>query len=182
MVFTNFKATQPFDILRSGVCVKECPQDNTMTFTNGDNCLDNTNKKCTDMDHSYNTVDLMDYCIPQGVDVLPEADKEGYKAAKKALLDSDAGSYLLDIYKCSDAVYTCCALAFVWSLTYIFLMSAFAEPIAWCMIVLIQIGLFAASGFAALMYVDASAKAEAGLAGENPDLSPAQRAQAEAEL
>ena len=82
MVFTNFKATQPFDILRSGVCVKECPQDDTMTFTNGDNCLDNTNKKCTDMDHSYNTVDLMDYCIPQGVDVLPEADKEGYKGDK----------------------------------------------------------------------------------------------------
>jgi len=46
-----------------------------------------------------------------------------------------------DIYNASTAVFVSMALAFVWSVLYIYLMSIFAEYIAWGIIGLTQIGL-----------------------------------------
>jgi hypothetical protein len=43
-------------------------------------------------------------------------------------------------------------LALVWSIVYIYLMSMFAEQLAWCCVVLIQVGLFAASIFSYLKW------------------------------
>ena len=58
-----------------------------------------------------------------------------------------AGSVFEDMYKSSTSMYVSMALALVWSIVYIYLMSIFAEQLAWCCIVLIQVGLFAATIF-----------------------------------
>lgn len=55
------------------------------------------------------------------------------------------------MYKCSTSMYYAMGLSLVWSIVYIYLMSMFAEPLAWCCVILIQIGLFAGSG--ALFYL-----------------------------
>lgn len=43
-------------------------------------------------------------------------------------------------------------LAFVWSFIFIYLMSCFAETLAWCCVILIQIGLLAATIFSGLTW------------------------------
>jgi choline transporter-like protein 2/4/5 len=45
------------------------------------------------------------------------------------------------------------ALSFVYCLAYIYLLSAFAEPIAWAMIVLVQLGLIGGAGFGITQYL-----------------------------
>ena len=47
-----------------------------------------------------------------------------------------------DMYNSSTSMYVSMACAIVWSIVYIYLMSIFAEQLAWCCVVLIQLGLF----------------------------------------
>jgi hypothetical protein len=49
------------------------------------------------------------------------------------------------MYKSSTSMYISMGLALVWSIIYIYLMSVFAETLAWCCVVLIQVGLLAAT-------------------------------------
>ena len=49
------------------------------------------------------------------------------------------------MYKSSTSMYISMGLALVWSIVYIYLMSWFAETLAWCCVVLIQVGLLAAT-------------------------------------
>ena len=51
----------------------------------------------------------------------------------------------MDLYNASRAVYSSMALALFWSILFIYLMSIFAEYLAWCCIILVQLGLFAAA-------------------------------------
>lgn len=49
-------------------------------------------------------------------------------------------------------------LALVWSVVYIYLLSAFAECLAWCCVILIWLGLCAATGFGFYMWSDSKKK------------------------
>ena len=64
---------------------------------------------------------------------------------KDNFLNSAAGSFVMDMYNASDAIYISMALSIVYSVIFIYLMSWFAEVIAWCCIVLVQIGLIGMS-------------------------------------
>lgn len=64
---------------------------------------------------------------------------------KDAFLKSKAGTYFMDLYNSSRAVYWSMGLALFWSILFIYLMSIFAEYLAWCCIILVQLGLFAAA-------------------------------------
>ena len=68
------------------------------------------------------------------------------------LKDSPVGTVFEDMYKSSTSMYVSMGLALVWSIVYIYLMSFFAEQLAWCCIVLIQVGLFAASIFSFMKF------------------------------
>jgi hypothetical protein len=46
MILTELKITAGPDILRSGVCIKECPKGTDMVFTEKENCRSNNVIKC----------------------------------------------------------------------------------------------------------------------------------------
>lgn len=51
----------------------------------------------------------------------------------------------MDLYNSSTAIYICFGLSFVWSIIFIYIMSMFAETLAKCCVVLIQLGLIGMS-------------------------------------
>lgn len=61
----------------------------------------------------------------------------------------------------STSIFIAMGLAFVWSIVYIYLMSIFAEQLAWCCVFLIWVGLCAGAGFGFYMWQDAEKRTEA---------------------
>lgn len=71
------------------------------------------------------------------------------------MLNSNAaGRQFLDIYKSSTAVFIACAMSIVFCFAYIYLMSYFAEQIAWTIIGITQVGLFVGSAVCVFEYVE----------------------------
>jgi hypothetical protein len=64
------------------------------------------------------------------------------------MLNQNIGSVFKDLYLSSRAVTWSCLLSFVWCIIFIYVMSYFAEAIAWIVIVLVQLGLPVASALA----------------------------------
>ena len=143
LFITDFSFSELSDIFDSAVCVKTCP---TKTTTKIDG---KTTTKVTDINTStiignlYNTVDFMNYCLPASTDDLPSSFKTGYKLALDSFKTSSIGSYFNDMYLASKAIYASILMGLVYSIGYIYLMSAFAECIAWVCIGLTQVGLIA---------------------------------------
>ena len=70
---------------------------------------------------------------------LPADAKKNWVYVFNYLIDhAPGGGSLRDIYNSSTAVFVSMALAFVWSLLYIYLMSLFAEYIAWGIIAILK--------------------------------------------
>ena len=147
MMITKFDLDgllSPFDILKSGVCVKTCPDESGKTLVEGTDCLGNLQKACNTRT-TYKSIDLFDFCIPASKDALSEQEWLIYEKAKAEMKESPAGSLFTDLYNSSNAIYSCFGLALVWSLIFIYLLSWFAEQIAWCCVVLVQLGLIGAA-------------------------------------
>ena len=66
--------------------------------------------------------------------------------------ESGPGSFFTDLYNASTSVYVSFGMALVWSLIFIYIMSMFAEALAWCCVFLIQIGLIGAAAGSFYMY------------------------------
>lgn len=80
---------------------------------------------------------------------------------KDNFMNSKAGSFFMDMYLSSRAMYVSMAMSIIYSVIFIYLMSWFAEIIAWCCIVLVQIGLIgmsAACFFARKLSIEEVAK------------------------
>jgi ABC-type multidrug transport system fused ATPase/permease subunit len=91
------------------------------------------------------------YCFPnQSKDAACatiQAEISGFESSFKTMLESNAaGKQVMDIYKSSRAIYTSIALAIVLCFAYIYLMSYFAEQIAWTIIGITQVSLFLGTG------------------------------------
>jgi len=69
MILTNFKLTSGAYILKSGVCITECPKEGGTEFKNGVNCKSNSNAKCSSK-KSYKTYDAFDFCLPLNREAL----------------------------------------------------------------------------------------------------------------
>lgn len=154
MILTTFEITDGFGILKSGVCIKECPTEKGKDLKDGEDCKSNKEIAC-DKHKTYVTKDVFDFCLPASADALSENEKKGYEALMSALHDSAAGTVFQDMYKSSTSMYASMGLALVWSIVYIYLMSCFAEQLAWCCVVLIQVGLLAGTAFAYLQWEQA---------------------------
>lgn len=87
----------------------------------------------------------MNLCIPSSP---PDTVLAAIEAAKKSILESAAGAYIEDMYRASRSIYLSCAMAVVYSIVFIYVLSIFGETIAWICIVLIQLSLFGASAVA----------------------------------
>jgi choline transporter-like protein 2/4/5 len=70
-----------------------------------------------------------------------------------------AGKTIKDMVNAKDAMLISFGMGFVYSLIFLYLMSAFAEPIAWLCVFLIQVGLFGAAAGSFFVYTDLHKKA-----------------------
>ena len=77
------------------------------------------------------------------------------------MLESNkAGKQVMDLYKYSRAIYTSIATAIILCFAYIYLMSYFAEQIAWTIIGITQISLFIGTGACIFEYIDKHGSSE----------------------
>jgi hypothetical protein len=132
--FTLFKSGA--DILKSGVCVKECPLEDGKDLAEGDDCKSNKNVKCSAR-KTYHTYDAFDFCIPDRREALTKEEMKGYDYLMNWINESTVGVAFDDMYKAQTSIYISMALALVWAIAYIYLMSLYAETLAWVCIVLI---------------------------------------------
>lgn len=65
---------------------------------------------------------------------------------KQAFQDSPIGAYTNDLWLSSTSCYISIGMSVVYCLAYIYLMSAFAEPIAWFCVILLQFFLLGSTG------------------------------------
>jgi len=141
LYITSMKSINIKTIFNSGVCVKECPVKGATSIdcktTEGkvENC--NTEEILA---HVYPTTSIAKFCIPNPK-TIPEDFKEGLKILLNSFANTSIGSYFKDMYLSSNAMYTSLGMGMVYCLLYIYLMSIFAEHLAWVCVVLVQLGL-----------------------------------------
>jgi len=70
---TDFHLSSGPDILKSGVCIKECPHEGGIEFKEGVNCKSNSKVKCKKK-KSYATRDAFDFCLPVSKNALGEKE------------------------------------------------------------------------------------------------------------
>uniref|UniRef100_A0A7S3N2V9 Choline transporter-like protein n=1 Tax=Strombidium inclinatum TaxID=197538 RepID=A0A7S3N2V9_9SPIT len=145
LYISDFSNSLDFDaIFDSAICVSECPKEDTLVV----DCKTTSHVKACAFrkDQRYDSKPSgMGFCVPVSIDALPDNFKEGWRNAMDVFQQSSVGRYFNDMYLSSRAIYWSMAMAFVYCFIYIYLMSAFAEPIAWICVGLIQLGLIGAS-------------------------------------
>ena len=141
----------PSQIFNSGVCVKSCPDSKTATIDCGANSVDKAYCAQTSVSSKiYKTRSVMGYCMPVMSDLKddrPDDYKKWQIALNEFMTSNPAGRQVQDMYLSSRAIYGSMAMSFVYCLVFIYLMSWFAEYIAWAMVCLTQVGLIGASVF-----------------------------------
>jgi len=98
----------------------------------------------------------MGYCIPDmsELNVTRPGAVDLWTAAFESMLTSNpAGRSVQDLYLASRAIYISMAMSFVYCILFIYLMSIFAECIAWGIIILVQLGMIGATIFSFGTYV-----------------------------
>ena len=73
MVLTNFELSAGAEILRSGVCVKECPHESGIELKEDVTCKSNDKIKCKGK-KTYKSRDAFDFCLPVNKDALSEKE------------------------------------------------------------------------------------------------------------
>jgi F0F1-type ATP synthase assembly protein I len=73
---------------------------------------------------------------------------------KQAMTQNAAGRSIQDLYRSSNAIFISMVMSIVYCILFIYLMSAFAEQIAWGIVVITQIGLFAGSAVCFFEYME----------------------------
>jgi len=134
----------PSSIFASSVCVKKCPE----------NAEDDVEFMPTAKvaalpeeggDWKVKSYSVMQVCIPSSP---PDTVVKAIDAAKKAVLDSAAGAYVEDMQRASRSIYLSLAMAVIYSIVFIYVLSIFGETIAWICIVIIQLSMFGATAAA----------------------------------
>ena len=78
----------------------------------------------------------MNLCIPDGIDNIPSGVKTGLTSLKQQLIASGPGQFLNDIYLSSGAISISIVISLIYTILFIYLLSAFAEVIGWiCLVV-----------------------------------------------
>jgi hypothetical protein len=133
----------PKTVLNGGVCVKKCPA------KTGDPVeIFNEETKSSGRGH----FDMMNFCIPSG---LSESEKADWTKLYNALFQDPSMSWLKSMHDSSTSVFISMAFAVVYSMGFIYLMSAFAEYLAKGLVFLICGGLWFTTFIASYMYTDA---------------------------
>lgn len=130
----------------SAVCVKECPtEENNEIEVLGGDTLD-----ASTVYLDGGSYDLLGLCVPT---TPPPEVKDSFDMIKEAVLGSGLGPYLNDLYRASRSIYVSLAMSVVYSILFIYFLSAFGETIAWICVVILQLG-FVAVGALGFYYWD----------------------------
>jgi len=78
------------------------------------------------------------------------------KGVLEALANGKAGKYVFDLWLSSGSIFYSMATSFLWSIICIYFLSAFAEYVAWTMVIVVQIGLIAGAFVFGGLYTQAS--------------------------
>ena len=137
LYLTDLNSISAVGIFSKGVCVKACP------VKAGDAIVAKPNTVVTDVSTlkaAYPTKEVVGYCFPSSTDAVPDGMKAGWKAAKASFLSNPVGAYFNDMYLSSRAIYASFGMGVVYCFVYIYLMSLFAETIAWICVGVAQLG------------------------------------------
>jgi len=148
LYLTDLLDTSPFE---SGWCVKECPSLKTSPI----DFMPYPGKTAPKViGGQYATTNVLGYCLPTSAKDLSASQQVAYKSIKASLLNNPVGAAFNNMKKASTSIYIGMAMSIVWSLVFIYVISAFAETIAWGIIIATNVGLFAAGAMALLEYKD----------------------------
>jgi len=143
----------PSEILGSGVCVKACPSTAGAPLS----CATADAAACAKINDAHKSYAAGHFCVPS-LASLRATKSPAYETWRAMLTDvltkNPTGRKVYDLYLSSRAIYISIAMAVVYCLGYIYLMSLFAECIAWAMIVLTQVGLIVGALYAVFVYKD----------------------------
>lgn len=144
LYFTSLFGT-PVEILKSGVCVEKCPSLNGEALV----CSAADQAQCKELTKTHESFDIFNFCIPNLVALKAEGgpEYEAWMALLKEFGNDPIGQKIKDLYYSSRAIYWSIGLSLVYSLLYIYLMSLVAEYIAWLMIAMVQLALFAVAAY-----------------------------------
>jgi len=146
LYITDLLSASPFE---SGWCVKECPS----TKTEKIDFYTYPGKTIPSIEGGqYATKDFFGYCLPTNVKDLSAPQQAAYKAIKADLLNNEVGALFTNMSKAKDSIYIGMVFAIIWSILFIYLISAFAEHIAWGIVIITNVGLFAVGGLGVLEY------------------------------
>jgi hypothetical protein len=91
--------------------------------------------------------DLLGLCLPSEV---PTEIEDKLLMIKEQILGSVAGPYISDLYRSSRSIFVSLAMSVVFSIIFIYFLSAFGvnilETIAWICVVIIQLAFIALAG------------------------------------
>lgn len=121
----------------------------------------------------YETFNVVGYCIAnKNLKQYDSEAAEHWSAVYSAFTESlKEAKFLRDFYLSSRAIYWTMGLSFVYCIIIIYLLSWFAEQIAWGMIIIIQLGLFAGVGAGVFLHNETKA-ANAAILANNPQAPP----------
>jgi hypothetical protein len=87
--------------------------------------------------------DILGICLPTEV---PEDIKGAIDMIKEQIMGSGAGAYFSDLNRSSRSIFVSLAMSIVYSILFIYFLSAFGEVIAWICVVILQLALIALGG------------------------------------
>lgn len=148
LYFGNLLVDNPFT---TAVCVKECPVDDNGHI--GVLC-DQSSALCKDSEAQYSSTSVFGICLPTSTKDLSSNLRTVYKTLKAKLMASAGGRVVSDILKAKVSIYISMATAFIYAFVLMYLLSAFAETIAYICIVLTGLGLFGGAALCWFMRAD----------------------------
>lgn len=119
---------------KSAVCTDKCPKkgDTIKYYKKGSAAASSLVAK-------YDTKAVLNYCFPASAGALSDNAKAIWLQAKAEFLNNPVGKYFNDLYLSSTSIYISFFMSVIYSFVFIYLMSAFAETIAWICVGLAQL-------------------------------------------
>jgi hypothetical protein len=126
-------------ILGSGVCVEKCPTLADQTITcKADPCPD-----AATVQLDSGSLDVLGICFPKSP---PDEILQAIDMIKQQIIGSGVGPYLYDLYRSSRSIFLSLAMSVVYSILFIYFLSAFGETLAWICVFILQLSLIALGG------------------------------------
>ena len=133
------------DVFDFGICVKECPKEETDTIE----CIPTSKVTACQprTSEEYATYDFLSYCVPK-TSTLPEDVQDTWEEVGDSLLGGSLGTMLADVMTAKWVLVISIIVCILVTFLYIFLMHYCAFWLSWISVGLIQVSLVLIGWFA----------------------------------